>query len=72
MPGFQPSYAWLHANLPNVWLPYGIGSLVVSFTLTGLTYVFAQEYWKWRIARRWRHRCRRRRNLHPLPEQLVA
>lgn len=72
MPDFQPNYAWLHANLPNVWLPYGIGSLILSFTLAGLTYVVSQEYWKWRITRRWRQRCLCRRNLPPVPEQMAA
>ncbi|HZZ42093.1 MAG TPA: DUF2062 domain-containing protein [Tepidisphaeraceae bacterium] len=59
MPNFQPTSAWIHANFPNIWLPYGIGSLVVSFTLAGLSYLLAQEYWKWRITRRWRQRKHR-------------
>ena len=58
MPDFQPSRTWLTANLPHVWLPYTLGSLLLASTSAGLSYVISQEYWKWRITRRWRTRCR--------------
>lgn len=67
MPDFQPTQAWLSANLPNIWLPYSIGSVVVSCTLAGLTYVLSQEYWKWWVTRRWH---RRKRTMRAIPEHV--
>lgn len=58
LPDFEPSWTWIRANGPHVWLPYTLGSLVLACTLGGLTYVLSQTYWKWRVTRSWKRRGR--------------
>jgi uncharacterized protein (DUF2062 family) len=66
MPDFEPTKAWFKDNFPDIWLPYGLGALVLSCTMAALTYVISQEYWKWRTARRWQQRGHRVR----VPEEV--
>lgn len=57
MPDFRPTWQWFEANMPLVWLPLGLGSLILSVSMGGLSYLAAQEVWKGWVTRRWRKRA---------------
>lgn len=53
--------AWLKANLPLLWQPLILGSLVMGTFFGSLSYLVVQWLWRWQAAKKWKSRSTDRR-----------
>jgi len=57
---FEMSIDWLRSNLAAIWKPFLLGCLICGLFFGSLGYVTVSQLWRWRVARQWRARKRRR------------
>jgi uncharacterized protein (DUF2062 family) len=57
---FELSFAWLGNGLAAIWRPFLLGCLVCGLFSGSLAYVIVSQLWRWRVARLWQARKRKR------------
>lgn len=57
---FELSFHWLSNSLANIWRPFLTGCLICGLFFGSLGYFVINSAWRWRVARHWKERKRRR------------
>lgn len=52
----EPSWSWLKLELPKLWKPLLLGSLLTGLVLGISGYIAMQTFWRWNVMRNWRKR----------------
>jgi len=59
---FELSYHWLSDQLSYIWRPFLLGCLICGLFCGSMGYFMISMAWRWRVAKHWRERKRRRAN----------
>ena len=57
---FEQGVDWLGSSLTAIWQPFLLGSLICGLFAGSLGYVIVSQLWRWRVARHWEARKRKR------------
>ena len=57
---FEPTFAWLTAELGNLWLPLGLGCLILGLASAAIGYAVSRLFWRYHVIRTLLLRRRRR------------
>jgi uncharacterized protein (DUF2062 family) len=57
---FEPGFDWLSNSLAAIWQPFLLGSLICGLFSGSLGYLIVNQLWRWRVARHWHKRKRKR------------
>jgi len=58
---FAFTWTWLRDELPRIWQPLLLGSLLASLLFSCLGYLSIQWFWRWHIVSKWKQRRQKRR-----------
>ena len=58
---FEPTFAWLTAEIGQVWQPLGLGCLIMGTLSAGLGYAVSRIFWRFHVIRAVLRRRRMRR-----------
>jgi len=57
---FELNFSWLRNSLGAIWQPFLLGCLICGLFFGSLGYLIVNLLWRWRVARQWRARKRKR------------
>ena len=57
---FELSWAWLTTSLANIWQPFLLGCFICGLFVGSLGYFVISMLWRWRVAKHWAERKRKR------------
>jgi hypothetical protein len=57
---YESGFDWLGNSLAAIWQPFLLGSLICGLFFGSLGYLIINLLWRWRVARRWHTRKRKR------------
>ena len=48
---FEPTFAWLYAEVGNIWQPLGLGCLLLGVTSAALGFAVSRLFWRYHVIR---------------------